>query len=112
MIEIRDEELWGKIISEEMASINGNRTLTTIETIRFVNALAKAAVRVEQSGAFMDFDQANDKLLIWSDSNEIYEVNGDKTCQCASRFETGMCAGTGRRKGWLAGICLPRALKK
>jgi hypothetical protein len=82
MIEIRDEELWGKIISEEMASINGNRALTTVETIRFVNTLAKAAVRVEQSGAFMDFDQANGKLLIWSDSNEIYEVNGDKTCQC------------------------------
>lgn len=82
MIEIQNEELWGKIIAEELTSVNGNRGLSTWEKVRYINALAKAAARVEKSGAFMDFDREADKLLIWSDSNEIYEVTGNGRCQC------------------------------
>lgn len=91
MIEIQNEELWGKIIAEELAAVDGNRSLTTWEKTRFVNALAKAAHRVETSGAFMDFDRGADKLLIWSDSNEIYEVNGDKTCACRAFLNGHVC---------------------
>jgi len=91
MIEIQNEELWGKIVAEELANIEHNRSLTTWTKVRFINALAKATARIEESGAFMDFDRKADKLLIWSDSNEIYEVNGDKTCQCKTFYNGNVC---------------------
>jgi len=88
MIEIQNEELFAQIVAEEIACVQTNGSLTTWQVIAFVNALAKATVRIQRSGCFMDFDRAADKLLIWSDSNEIYEVNGDKTCRCKA-FESG-----------------------
>lgn len=91
MIEIRNEELLGKIVAEEIASVNGNRWLTSGDQIRFINALAKATARIEKSSAFMDFDPNTDKLLIWSDSNEIYEVNGDKSCKCYAGLNGHVC---------------------
>lgn len=91
MIEIKNEELFGKIIAEEMASINGNRVLTTWEMTRFVNALAKASLRIQTSGTFMDFDREADKLTIWSDSNLIYTVGADKTCQCKAAINGNVC---------------------
>lgn len=91
MIEIRDEELWGKILAEEIAAINGNRSLTSWEATRFVNALAKAAVRIERSGHFMDFDREKDHLLIWSDSNEIYEIGSSKVCGCKAGQNGDVC---------------------
>lgn len=91
MIEITNPDLFGKIVAEEITSINNNRSLTTWETTRFINALAKATARIESSGAFMDFDREADKLLIWSDSNEIYEVNGDKTCKCKAAMNGNVC---------------------
>lgn len=90
-IEIKNEELWGKIIAEETAAVDGNRALNTREKVRFINALAKAAVRIERSGTFMDFDHKTDTLLIWSDSNEIYVVNGDKTCKCKAAMNGNVC---------------------
>ena len=88
MVEIQNEEIWGKVVAEELAAVNGNRSLTTWEMTRFVNALAKATARIERDGVFMDFDRKADKLIIWSNSNEIYEINGDKTCQCRA-FQNG-----------------------
>lgn len=90
MIEIQNTELWGKVLKEELVSIDNNRSLTSFEKIRFINALAKAAARIENSGAFMDYDFDCDKLLIWSDSNEIYEVNG-KICQCRAFTNGHVC---------------------
>lgn len=91
MIEITDTDLFGKIVAEEIASIDSNRTLNTWDKTRFINALAKATSRIESSGSFMDFDADADKLLIWSDSNEIYEVNGDKTCVCKAGMNGSVC---------------------
>ncbi len=91
MIEIRDTDLFGKIVAEELAAVNGNAALNDWEKVRFVNALAKATRRIETSGAFMDFDREADKLLIWSDSNEIYEVNGNKTCVCKAAMNGNVC---------------------
>lgn len=91
MIEIKNEEIWGKVVAEELASVNGNRLLTTWEVTRFVNALAKATARIERDGVFMDFDRKSDKLIIWSNSNEIYEINGDKTCQCRAFLNGNVC---------------------
>lgn len=91
MFKIKDSELFGKIVAEEITSIDGNRSLTTGDKIRFINALAKATARVEESGAFMDFDRKADKLLIWSNSNEIYEVNGTKQCQCKAFMNGNVC---------------------
>jgi hypothetical protein len=91
MIEIANTELWGKILTEELVSVDNNRSLTSLEKISFINALAKASARVESSGAFMDFDADADKLLIWSDSNQIYEVNGTKSCQCRAFLNGKVC---------------------
>lgn len=91
MIEIRNEELWGRIVAEEIAEIHFNRSLTSWEQLRYVNALAKATARVERDGCFMDFDRPADKLLIWSNSNEIYAVKADKTCQCKAFHNGHVC---------------------
>lgn len=91
MIEIKDTDLLGKIVAEEITAVDNNRSLNTWEKVRFINALAKATTRIEESGSFMDYDRAADKLLIWSDSNEIYEVNGDKTCRCKAAMNGNVC---------------------
>lgn len=91
MIEIKNEDLFGKIIAEEMTSVHGNQTLTTWEMTRFVNALAKAAYRVQTSGTFMDFDRESDTLVIWSDSNQIYTVGTDRQCQCKAAMNGNVC---------------------
>lgn len=91
MIEIKDTDLFGKIVAEELAAVYGNAGLNDWEKVRFVNALAKATTHIEQSSVFMDYDREADKLLIWSDSNAIYEVNADKTCQCRAAQNGNVC---------------------
>jgi hypothetical protein len=55
---------------------------------RWINAIAKATVQIEQHGEFMNYDTADNHLVIWSqDSNEIYSANG--VCQCKA-FERGL----------------------
>jgi len=91
MIDIKDPELFGKIVASEVASIKDSNLLTSGEQISFVNVLAKATARIESSGAFMDFDAEADRLLIWSDSNEIYEIGSDKTCRCLAAMNGRVC---------------------
>lgn len=91
MIEIKDTDLFGKIVAEELTAVYGNAGLNDWEKVRFVNALAKATAQVEKSSIFMDYDREADKLLIWSDSNQIYEVNADKTCQCRAALNGNVC---------------------
>lgn len=93
MFEIADQDVFGKVIAEEVSAVDGNSSLTSFEKIRFVNALAKAAVRIEQDGAWMTYEKEDDTLLIWSSgSNQIYTVDGStKSCQCLAGQNGNVC---------------------
>jgi len=80
MIEITNNNLFGKTIADALAKVENNPNLTSGMRLRWVNAISKAVAQIEDHGAFMTW-QENETLLIWSnDSNEIYEANG--VCQC------------------------------
>lgn len=81
MIEITDIGKFGKVIAKALADIDINKNLTSGDKIRWVNAIAKASTRIETQGVFMDWQEDDKSLLIWSQgSNEIYTANGK--CQC------------------------------
>jgi hypothetical protein len=83
MVQIENEEIFGKVIADSLIRIDGNSNLPTWEKTRCINAIAKAAARIKDDGCFMDWDSNQDRLLIWSQgSNELYEVNSSGTCQC------------------------------
>lgn len=87
MIQITNQNLFGKVIADALSATEQNQTLTSGVKLRWVNAIAKASVKIQTDGVFMDW-QENDTLLIWSQgSNEIYEANG--VCQCKSFTEFG-----------------------
>lgn len=91
MIEIKDDALFGQIIAESVAAVNSHLVITSGDQIRAVNAIAKATARIQSSGSFMDFDRELDRLLIWSDSNEIYEINANGLCQCQAAVHGHLC---------------------
>jgi hypothetical protein len=87
MINIENKEIFGKVIADALAKVALNASLATWEVLRWNNAIAKAAAQIEDHGAFMDWQEEKQTLLIWSDrSNNIYEANG--VCQCKA-FELG-----------------------
>lgn len=90
MITISNEEIFGKVVSDALVSVE-SKGLPSWEKVRCVNAIAKAAARIETSGCFMDYDAGEDRLLIWSDSNEIYEVGMNGRCQCKAQEHDFIC---------------------
>jgi hypothetical protein len=87
MINIENKDLFGKVIAEALVKVDGKSSLQAWEKMRWVNAITKAVCQIEDFGAFMDWQEENQTLLIWSDkSNNIYEANG--VCQCQA-FEMG-----------------------
>lgn len=80
MIKIENKQLFGKLIADSVKKIDQNGGLQTWEKVRWQNALGKAAARIEDHGEFITYLEDEKKLVIWSPSNEVYEVN--KTCQC------------------------------
>jgi hypothetical protein len=81
MLTISDNQVFGKVIADALISVGENTGIRTDEQERCVNAIAKAAARIETSGCFMDYNAEEDRMLIWSDSNEIYEIGPDGRCQ-------------------------------
>jgi hypothetical protein len=86
MLEITNQELFGKVIAAALARVE--LTVTDARTkSRWINAISKAAVEIEENGVFMTWQEDDQSLLIWSQkSNEIYSANG--VCQCRA-FEQG-----------------------
>jgi hypothetical protein len=86
MLQIENKDRFAKIIAGALAKIE--LTITDAGTKkRWVNAIAKAAVEIEQNGVFMTWQEEDHSLLIWSQrSNNIYTSNG--VCQCRA-FEQG-----------------------
>jgi hypothetical protein len=86
MLQIENKDRFGKVIADALAKIE--LTVTDVQTKkRWINAIAKAVVQIEENDAFMNYDKADNYLVIWSqNSNEVYSANG--VCQCKA-FERG-----------------------
>ena len=87
MLEITNTNKFGKVTAAAIAKVE--LTVTDAQTKkRWINAIAKAVIEIEENGAFMNYDEKDNYLVIWSQkSNEVYSANG--VCQCKA-FERGM----------------------
>ncbi len=86
MLQIENKDRFGKVIADALSKVE--LTVTDAQTKRrWINAIAKAVVEIEENGVFMTWMEADKSLLIWSQkSNNIYAANG--VCQCRA-FEQG-----------------------
>ena len=86
MLQIENKDRFGKVIADALSKVE--LTVTDAQTKkRWINAIAKAVVEIEENGVFMTWQEADKSLLIWSQkSNSIYTSNG--ICQCRA-FEQG-----------------------
>ncbi len=86
MIEITDTNKFGKVAADAIAKVE--LTVTDAQTKkRWINAIAKAVIEIEENGVFMNYDKKDNYLVIWSQkSNEVYSANG--VCRCKA-FERG-----------------------
>ena len=89
MLEIENKELFGKVIADALSRVE--QTTADAQTKkRWINAISKAAVEIEQNGVFMTWQDAEQSLLIWSQkSNHIYSANG--VCQCRAFEQASPC---------------------
>ncbi len=89
MIKIENQDRFAKVIADSIAKVE--LTTTNPQTKkRWINAIAKATVEIEQNGVFMTWQEENHSLLIWSQkSNQIYTANG--VCQCRAFDEGQAC---------------------
>ena len=79
MLNITDQAKFNEVIEAAL--------IKTADNYRWQNAVKKAVKEIEENGTFMEWDSADNHLLIWSQgSNEIYTANG--VCQCKA-FEKG-----------------------
>ena len=89
MLQIENKELFGKVIADAIAKVE--LTVTDAKTkARWINAISKAAVEIEENGVFMTWQVEEQSLLIWSQkSNHIYSANG--VCQCRAFEQNSPC---------------------
>jgi hypothetical protein len=85
MLEITDTNTFGKIVADSLSKVE--LTVTDAQTKRrWVRAIARATVEIEENGVFMTWQPEEKSLLIWSqESNEIYSSNGVCTCEAFKR---------------------------
>ncbi len=89
MIEITDKDRFAQVIADSIARVELTNTNQQTKK-RWINAIAKATVEIEQNGVFMTWQEENHSLLIWSQkSNQIYTANG--VCQCRAFAEGQAC---------------------
>ncbi len=86
MLQIENKDRFGKVIADSLTKIE--LTVTDAKNKRrWIRAIAKAVVELEENGVFMTWMENDKSLLIWSQkSNNIYTANG--VCQCRA-FEQG-----------------------
>ncbi len=82
MLQIENKDRFGKVIADALSKVE--LTVASSQTKkRWINAIAKATVEIEENGVFMTWMEADKSLLIWSQkSNNIYTANG--VCRAAS----------------------------
>jgi len=86
MLQIENKDRFGKVIAGALSKVE--LTVADAQTKkRWINAIAKATVEIEENGVFMTWMDDSQSLLIWSQkSNQIYSANG--VCSCRA-FEQG-----------------------
>jgi hypothetical protein len=85
MLQIENKDRFGKVIADALSKVELTTDAQTKK--RWINAIAKATVEIEENGVFMTWQENDKSLLIWSQkSNNIYTSNG--VCQCRA-FEQG-----------------------
>jgi hypothetical protein len=86
MLQIENKDKFGKVIADALSKVELTTDAQTKR--RWVRAIAKAVVEIEENGVFMTWMEDSQSLLIWSQkTNKIYSSNG--VCQCRA-FEQGM----------------------
>ncbi len=86
MLQIENKDKFGKVIADALSKVELTADAQTKK--RWINAIAKAVVEIEENGVFMTWQEADKSLLLWSQkSNNIYAANG--VCQCRA-FEQGV----------------------
>ena len=84
MLQIENKDKFGKVIADALSKVEQNADAQTKR--RWIRAIAKAAVEIEENGIFMTWQPEEKSLLIWSqESNEIYSSNGVCTCEAFKR---------------------------
>ncbi len=80
MITIENTNKFAKVTADAIAKVE--LTVKDASTKkRWINAIAKAVVQIEENGAFMTYDEKENHLVIWSQgSDKVYSANG--VCQC------------------------------
>jgi hypothetical protein len=91
MLQIENKDRFGKVIADALSKVELTTDAQTKK--RWINAIAKATVEIEENGVFMTWMENDKSLLIWSQkSNNIYTANG--VCHAASgvcrAFEQGV----------------------
>ncbi len=86
MLQIENKDKFGKVIADALSKVE--LTVTDAQTKkRWIRAIAKAVVEIEENSVFMTWQENDKSLLIWSQkSNNIYSANG--VCSCRA-FEQG-----------------------
>jgi hypothetical protein len=85
MLQIENKDRFGKVIADALSKVELTADAQTKR--RWIRAIAKAVVEIEENGVFMTWQEADKSLLIWSQkSNSIYTSNG--VCQRRA-FEQG-----------------------
>lgn len=98
MLQIENEEIFGKVIAAALVRIDENAALQSWEKVRALNSIAKAVSRIETAGCFMDYNGDAGTLLIWSDSNEIYEIGPDGSHGCKAQQNGYLCWHTSAKR--------------
>ena len=86
MLQIENKDRFASVIADALSKVE--LTVAGVQTKRrWICAISKAVVEIEENGVFMTWQEADKSLLIWSQkSNNIYTANG--VCQCRA-FEQG-----------------------
>lgn len=80
-----DKEIFASVVADALVKIH----LSKKDVKRWVNAIAKSTIEIENN-PFMTWQPENNSLLIWSQkSSEIYEANG--VCQCKAYLDGYPC---------------------
>ena len=81
--DLKNRDIWHLTLSDLIIDISKNRGLTEDLQSRWVNAIGKAARRIEIDGFAITWEPEKDYLLIWSQSsNNIYEIKKGFGCTC------------------------------
>ncbi len=88
MLQIENKDRFAQIIADALSKVELTADAQTKK--RWINAIAKAVVEIEENGNFMSWMAEDKSLLIWSQKTDgIYTSNG--VCQCRAFVQGVAC---------------------